>query len=1037
MRLAKVLPLCSVALVCALSLNAQNLVLGRVIGQPSLTSINQSVAPNIVEGRELSNPQSVAFDTTASPPIVYVSDTGNNRVLAWKNSSGFQNGAYADLIIGQKDAVSTNANGPNISGSSQKKGLYAPTGLLVDAQGNLYVIDSGNSRILRFPKPFATQDPFGADLVIGQPDFNSRGNNTNGISASTLALSSSQGAQRASLVFDGSGNLWVTDAGNNRVLRYPADTSNSGRVVATADVVLGQPGFTSNTASNVVNKQDGMNQPSGVSIDSLGDIYVSDALHRVLVFGPHPLSGAAATSFIGELITQQGKVLNPPNAKSLNGPQGVLVVPTTNELLVSDSSNNRVLKFPPLSQWPTQGQPAAAAVIGQADFGSNKAAVGPSSLNVPVQVAVTATEMFVADSFSSRVVVFPLTVPDSGATATRVLGQLYLDTNAVNLIEGRELDTTGLLQVGTSTFTGIGSGLAMDSRSVPHLYISDPGNNRVLGYCDARKAKQGDKADLVIGQPDLFHSSRNGDGGTTPNAQYLNLPSGLILDSSGNLYVADTGNGRVLRFAPPCDQPQGQQNFPQANLVLGQQDFVSHYTDPGPSNMYAPVGAALTPEGHLAVSDLVHSRVLLFKKPDNGDFSNGMRASTVFGQPDFYTIAAGNSNSQLNAPRGIAVDTSGRLYVADLGNSRIQVFTDIVHAGNGPASVLAVYTSDDATHGIGQPYGVYVSPDNGQVWVTPANAYRVLQYPEYLTLSTSPYIIGQVATATPPLNCIVDSRGDLLVSESGNRVSLYYPQVVPVNGASFLQSRAIAPGTIATLWAKYTSPATHASAIPLPTDLGGVQVSVSGTLAPLFYVGDSQYPGYVQVNFQVPGAASQKNVVDLQVVESSTQQVLGAGVAPMQAASPAFFMFNATSGQVAAINGDNSNDPTKFTCNGASAGPSSGCPGGTRPVKRGEVIIFYLTGQGQQSGGPGDGQASSGAAPTDPPKPQVLIGTQFVPDANVQYSGAAPGFVGLWQINVLVPSDHVAPGQANPVAVIYRDVPSTIGGSPKSTIQIQ
>ena len=46
-----------------------------------------------------------------------------------------------------------------------------------------------------------------------------------------------------------------------------------------------------------------------------------------------------------------------------------------------------------------------------------------------------------------------------------------------------------------------GGGLAVDtSGSVPRLYIADTWNNRVLGYCDARKAKQGDKADLVVGQ---------------------------------------------------------------------------------------------------------------------------------------------------------------------------------------------------------------------------------------------------------------------------------------------------------------------------------------------------------------------------------------------------------------------------------------------------------------------------------------------------------------------------------------------------------
>src|SRR5258708_27493372 len=73
----------------------------RVVGHPRLTL--STISPNLVEGRELNAPQGIATDTGASPPILYVSDTGNNRVLVWKNASQFANGAPADLVIGQKD----------------------------------------------------------------------------------------------------------------------------------------------------------------------------------------------------------------------------------------------------------------------------------------------------------------------------------------------------------------------------------------------------------------------------------------------------------------------------------------------------------------------------------------------------------------------------------------------------------------------------------------------------------------------------------------------------------------------------------------------------------------------------------------------------------------------------------------------------------------------------------------------------------------------------------------------------------------------
>src|SRR5689334_12313060 len=68
----------------------------RVLGHPQLALATGN--PNLVEGRELYSPQGIAVDTAANPPILYVSDTGNSRVMAWKNAAQFAAGAPADLI---------------------------------------------------------------------------------------------------------------------------------------------------------------------------------------------------------------------------------------------------------------------------------------------------------------------------------------------------------------------------------------------------------------------------------------------------------------------------------------------------------------------------------------------------------------------------------------------------------------------------------------------------------------------------------------------------------------------------------------------------------------------------------------------------------------------------------------------------------------------------------------------------------------------------------------------------------------------------
>ncbi|MGD0202067.1 MAG: NHL repeat-containing protein, partial [Bryobacteraceae bacterium] len=603
MRYAKALLLGGLLMLFESGLHGQtnvDMVLARVIGQTSLAL--KSTEPNLVEGRELNGPQGVAIDTSAPTPIVYVSDTFNNRVLAWRDASAFQNGAPADAVIGQVDMFSTDPQGP---ANAVQFGLWRPTGLAVDAQGNLYVIDARNNRILRYPKPFAQADPVKvADQVIGQPSF---GTFAAGTSATSLRLSFSSAAlctaepdhvcpQRAAMAFDGAGNLWVTDAGNHRVLRFPADAS--GRIQGTADMVLGQGDFTTATTTADPTHLNQMNTPAGLAFDRGGRMLVADAMHRVLVFTPNFFSGQSATRVIGGVYGTQGRALNPPTAQSLNTP-GALRALANGEILVVDIGNNRILRFPAYEFWPSDNSsPPATAVIGQPDLISNASAAGASGLSLPVDVAVAGNDFLVVDSLNNRVIVFP----QGSTSASRVLGQTGFDYTALNLIEGRELFMAVYRLSPAETgdprkLLNLGGALAVDTRSVPRLYIADTFNNRVLGYCDARKAKAGDTADLVIGQPDFFRAQANG-GATTPNDQTLYAPTALALDANGNLLVADTANARVLRFAAPCDQPSGQQSFPHANLVLGQADFTSPpVTFASPRNMLRPSGLALTPEG--------------------------------------------------------------------------------------------------------------------------------------------------------------------------------------------------------------------------------------------------------------------------------------------------------------------------------------------------------------------------------------------------------------------------------------------------------
>jgi uncharacterized protein (TIGR03437 family) len=695
---------------------------------------------------------------------------------------------------------------------------------------------------------------------------------------------------------------------------------------------------------------------------------------------------------------------------------------------VIDSGDNRILVFPPYAQWPdpnTSYSPQANAFYGQNSF-SNRGANGatsssivtppPSAGTVSNPTAAfylkTTNELYVADTFNNRVTVLQvLPATDTLAGATRVLGQDRLNTGSINLLEGREF------QFLTFTTNGalVDAGIAIDSTgSVPHLYISDPGNHRVLGYKDMRNINPNAVADLVIGQPDGATALCNYPTGDTaqPTNSSLCSPKGVLVDAAGNLYVADSANGRVLRFPAPFSTPTGQ--MPQADLVLGQAGFFSSIKDPSSRTMASPYGLAISGTNGLLVSDLVDNRVLYFPFTGKGTFTggtdNGLAATKVFGQQSFTTIAAGSNSVSLNQPHHIACDSNGQFYVADTGNSRIQIFSDpsasnTQATGQGPGLTLP-------TNGA---QGIFVNQVTGEVWVANTKSGSAVRYPKYETLlfNQTPLDASPIFAYGQTLAVAQDQFGDLVLADSANRVAFYYPGLNYLNGASFATDKPfLAPGMIGTLKPlnaanTFGSVTAANSAAVWPTTLGGLQVTFAGTPVPLDYVSPSQ------INFQVPNGAPTSGFVETEVIQASTGQLLGAGQIQMQQVATGLFIC------------DNSNGTLRQAC---VLNQDYSVNSGTNPAARGSVIQIYATGVGNVPGAPTDGTPASG--PISAPAPvRVFLGCGFVdecsrlagdPPANVsfiQYSGLAPGLVGVWQVNVQGPF-QVAPGNQNILALV-------------------
>jgi len=365
-------------------------------------------------------------------------------VLALANGTPAAAQTTADVVYGQGGSFTTNtANNGGISANS----LYVPYGVALDSIGNLYVADLLDNRVLFYPSGSTT-----ATRVYGQGgSFTTNTANNGGVSANSLS-------EPIGVALDSSGNLYVVDLANSRVLFYPSGST-------TATRVYGQGGsFTTNTPNNGGISANSLYYPSGVALDSSGNLYVSDIDNNRVLF--YRSGGTTATRVYGQggSFTTNTANNGGVSANSLSEPRGV-ALDSIGNLYVADYLNSRVLFYP-------SGSPTATRVYGQ------------------------------GGSFTSN------TANNGGISANSLYDPF---------------------------------GVALDSSG--NLYVADEPNSRVLFYPSGSTT-----ATRVYGQGGSFTTNTANNGGLSANSLYY--PSGGALDSSGNLYVADEGNSRVLLYPP-------------------------------------------------------------------------------------------------------------------------------------------------------------------------------------------------------------------------------------------------------------------------------------------------------------------------------------------------------------------------------------------------------------------------------------------------------------------------------------------------------
>ena len=434
-------------------------------------------------------------------------------MLGW--SADFTTGQSARLIIGQPNPTAQQSGASSIQVGAPS-GIAVGGGVFLVADDNRVGATPNNNRVLLYPAvgnwlPRPTDPPVqgtrcpicvgDAEVVLGQPDF-----------ATTDYIKPSQASLRqpTAVATDGT-MIVVADTDNNRILIWKSIPTSNG---APADLVLGQPNFTSN---------------------------------RVV--------GAGTSS---------------PNATSLRGPQGVWL--DNGRLFVADTQNHRVLIW---TKSITQNGQPADIVVGQTNFTSyvepdlTRANTDTRADNLLNPVSVTTDSMgrmFVADLGHNRVLIWK-SIPTSNNQAADIeVGQPDMTHAYANYVLD-DLDGNGVVDNPTGMCASNGTdsdgnatypSMCATTLNFPRyalsdgtrLFIADGGNDRILVY-NTVPAENKAAADIVLGQP-TFEINQNSDASNDlyrSSSDSVRTPTSLAWDGT-NLFVSDPYNRRVLVFTP-------------------------------------------------------------------------------------------------------------------------------------------------------------------------------------------------------------------------------------------------------------------------------------------------------------------------------------------------------------------------------------------------------------------------------------------------------------------------------------------------------
>ena len=973
-------------------------VSGFLCGQTyTIQTIAGGVLPNNIAGTSasLGSIPSVAVDKSGN---VYFSAPDYGVVLRLDAST-----QILSIVAGTGIQGYSGDNGPAASAE-----LGYVTSVAVDAAGNLFILDQARVR-----------------EVSGGTITTVAGNGAFGFAGDGGPATSAEWRQAQGIAVDSAGNLYIADSGNNRIRRVTngiiSTVAGNGRAGYAGDGGL------------AVNAE--LKDPAGVAADASGNLYIADLgnarVRKVFDGVITTIAGNGTPAFGGDGGPATIAALLPT----------ALAVDAMGDLYIADALD-RIREV-------SNGVIHTVAGNGTPGFTGDGDAATSAELDQPDGVAVdSAGNLFIADSVNGRVrrvakgiiatvaggggvgdygpatkaqLVLPmgvaldrsgnLYIADSGSDRLRKVSNGVITTVAGNGIPGSSGDKGPALNAELSEPTAVA--------------VDPAGNLYVTSTSSVRKISSGIITTIA------------GPGGLTNNLELI-APYGLALDAAGDLFIANTYADCILEIS---NQP--------ASTVAGSQFNPGYGGDSGPANraqLNAPYGVALDSAGNLYVADTNNN---VIRK-----ISNGIITTVAGNGTAGYSGDGGPATSaQLLNPIGVALDSSGSLYITDNYNDRVRkvsggVITTIAGSGahgfsgdNGPATAAAL----DA------PFGIAVDPA-GSVYFANAGSQRIsLLVPS--AISTCTYALNPAAALTIPkeggsitaevqtaggctwapdglpgwlavsgsavstgpgsvsLNASANPGNErtVYVSIAGIQVQVTQQGLLSINAGGVVNAASytapVAPGSIAAVFGDFplTAPVTNntlplATELPLPGGTWDFYLPFPAGDAPLFYASAGQ------ANIQVPWELAGQTQTTLAFFTQPTNT----GGIPQTVAlapfAPGIFSTNAQGTGQGAI--QDANYRLVDTSN-----PASG----------GDIVLIYCTGLGEVTNVPPTGSpASDNPLSRMPVPPVVTIGG--VP-AEVKFAGLAPGYVGLYQVNAQVPPGLPA-GNATPVVISMGDVMS-------------